>query len=153
MWLFLAILAVPFIEIALFVVIGGVIGVWATLAWVGVSALLGFAVLRSLGLEGAVSLRRDMQQMRDPLAPLAHRAVQVLAAMLLMLPGFLTDAIGLVLLIPPIRIAVIALVASRVHIVTPQGGGQADIIEGEWEDLSPDQAPKPRDRPSGWTQH
>ena len=152
MGVFLLILAVPLVEIGLFVTIGGVIGLWLTLAWVLVSAALGLMVLRHVGLAGAATLSRDMRQMRDPLSPLAHRAMLVLAGVLLLLPGFFTDTLGLLLLLRPVRALLIAAIARRVRPVSTRGGS-ADVIDGDWHEAGDGEAPRRSDTPSGWTRH
>lgn len=157
MWVFLAILAVPLIEIGLFVTLGGAIGLWPTLAWVILSAGLGLFVLRRVAAEGSLTLRQDMAAMGDPLSPLAQRAIVVIAGILLLLPGFLTDFLGLLLLLKPVRTLLIGLVARRMKIVPMPGAarpGQADdVIEGNWREVDDTSPPPRRDKPSGWTQH
>ncbi|NJM84254.1 MAG: FxsA family protein [Tabrizicola sp.] len=153
MWLILSFLAIPLIEIGLFVQIGGAIGVWATLAWVLVSAAIGMLILRGIGIATALTLRQDIGRMRDPVSPLAHRAIMALAAMLLVLPGFFTDAMGLLLLVPPVRSALIAFVASRVRIIRTGPTAQGDVIEGDWQEAPDDQKPDRSLPPSGWTRH
>lgn len=153
MWLFLLILAVPLIEIGLFVTLGGAIGLWPTLAWVLVSAALGLFILKRVALSGAVSLSRNMHEMRDPLSPLAHRVMLVMAGGLLLLPGFFTDALGLLLLLKPVRQGVIALIARRIKVGPFGSTAPADVIEGDWSDVKEDDPPPRRDQPSGWTRH
>lgn len=153
MWIFLLILAVPLIEIGLFVTVGGAIGLWPTLAWVLASAALGIFVLKRVALSGAVSLGRDMQEMRDPLSPLAHRVMLVMAAGLLLLPGFLTDGLGLVLLLRPVRLGVISLIARRIKVASTGTAANAEVIEGDWVEVEADALPPRRDQPSGWTRH
>jgi UPF0716 protein FxsA len=153
MWLFLLILAVPLLEIGLFVTLGGAIGLWPTLAWVLVSAALGLFVLKRVAVSGALSLGRDLREMRDPLSPFAHRAMLVMAGGLLLLPGFFTDALGLLLLLKPIRLGMIALIARRIKVVPVRGTASADVIEGEWREAQEDDLPPRRDQPSGWTRH
>jgi UPF0716 protein FxsA len=136
MWLFLAILAVPIIEIALFIVIGGAIGLWLTLAWVVLSAFLGVIVLKGVASLGRISLSADMNEMRNVQSPVAHRLLVVIGGGLLVLPGFLTDAIGLALLIPPLRRMVIGLVAWRLRAF----GDTEDMpttIDGSWREVGP----------------
>jgi UPF0716 protein FxsA len=133
MWVFLAILSVPLIEIGLFVTLGGAIGLWPTLAWVILTAALGILVLKGVAMYGAVTLSRDMSELRDPLSPIAHRVMVVLAAGLLILPGFFTDALGLLLLIPPVRLVLIKLIGRRLA-RTGNLSSQAVVIEGEWEE-------------------
>lgn len=151
MWVLLAILAVPLIEIGLFVTIGGAIGLWATLAWVIAAAALGLLVLKGIATTGSVTLSRDMEEMGNPLSPIAHRVMVVLAGGLLLVPGFFTDFIGILLLIPPIRTLFIKLVARRL------GKGavvmRSDVIDGEWRDVTAGEPHKPGSTPSELTRH
>ena len=153
MWVFLAILAVPLIEIGLFVVIGGMIGVWATLVWVLIAAALGLLVLRRVGMSGAVTLRSDMQELRDAQSPVAHRVILVLAGTLLLLPGFFTDAMGLLMLLRPVRTGLIRLIVRRMGIDPVPSPVPADVIDGEWREVGGEDATRRSDTPSGWTRH
>lgn len=135
MWVLLVILAVPLIEIGLFVVLGGAIGLWPTLAWVVVTAALGIVLLKGIAMIGVSSLSRDMAEFSNTQSPMAHRIMVLLAAVLLILPGFFTDAIGLLLLIQPIRRLAIWLVARRLHVATVTRE-KSVVIDGEWRDIS-----------------
>lgn len=136
MW---AVLAWPLIEIALFVVIGGRIGVWATLGWVLVTAVLGVLILRLEAARSAVSLREGLGRLRATGGAPGAGIFRAMAGMLLVLPGFLTDAAGLILLLPPVQAALVKLALSRVSVVQARhaGFGRAsdEIVEGEWEDV------------------
>jgi UPF0716 protein FxsA len=156
MWVFLLFLAMPLIEIGLFVEIGGRIGLWATLLWVLAAAFLGVMLLRRIALTGAVTLRRDLTAFGNPVGPVAHQSMLAVAAMLLILPGFLSDAVGLLLMLRPVRTALIGLVARRLKIV-PVGAAsaraaEAEVIEGDWQEIESEVPPR-RDPPSGWTRH
>lgn len=152
MWVLLGILAVPLIEIGLFVTLGGAIGLWPTLAWVLLSAALGLLVLKGIATTGSVSLGRDMKDMGDPLSPIAHRVMVVMAGALLLIPGFFTDALGFVLLIPPLRTLVIRVIGRRLAdrgvVVT-----QTTVIDGEWQDVTPGAPEQRQVPPSDWTKH
>jgi UPF0716 protein FxsA len=134
MWIILAFLALPLVEIALFVTLGGWLGLWLTLAWVLLTAVVGVLILRSLSVAGAIRGREDFvegfrgRMAADPLSPIAHQALIGVAAVLLILPGFLTDMPGLLLLVPPVRTVLIRLVARRMPVVTVirQGFGPED---------------------------
>jgi UPF0716 protein FxsA len=148
----LGLLLWPLIEIALFVTLGGWLGLWLTLAIVLGTGIAGVALMRWRGLRAMADLRRHVREMGNPLAQVADQAVFMLAGVLLVLPGFLTDALGLLLLVPPVRHALVALAARRV--VMPSSGGrpryQDDVIDGEYSEVDAG-----RDRlrkPSGWTQ-
>ncbi|KAF0115097.1 MAG: protein FxsA [Rhodobacteraceae bacterium] len=124
MWIILAILALPLVEIALFVTLGGVLGLWLTLAWVLLTGMIGVLILKSLSVSGSIRGRQEFvegfrgQMAADPLSPIAHQALIGMAAVLLILPGFFTDALGLLLLVPPVRMLLIGLLARRMRGVT-----------------------------------
>ncbi len=93
----------PLAEIAGFVVVGKAIGLWATLALVILSAVLGATLLR---IQGTGILRRISEESSNggiPGRDLVHGAMVVIAAFLLLLPGFLSDILGLLLFIPGVR--------------------------------------------------
>lgn len=103
MWLFVAFLAVPLIEIALFIQVGGWIGLWPTLGIVVLTAILGTYLVRGQGAQALGQLRRSFSELRDPAEPLAHGAMILFAGALLLTPGFFTDAVGFALLTPAFR--------------------------------------------------
>lgn len=125
MWIVLGLLALPLVEIGLFVTLGAKLGLWLTLGWVVLTGVLGVLLLKSLALAGGETLRRGFQEgLQDPLSPLAHRALVGVAAVLLILPGFFTDALGLVLLLPPVRALIIRGLAGRMRGVVVMRRGQ-----------------------------
>lgn len=97
---FLALAAIPMIEIALFILIGGQIGVAATLALIVATALAGSVLLRRQGLAALAAAEAEMAAGRPPVAPLIDGLCLIVAALLLLTPGFLTDLLGGVLLVP-----------------------------------------------------
>jgi UPF0716 protein FxsA len=157
MFLFLAFLAVPIIEIALFIQVGGAIGMWPTLGIVILTAILGTWLVRTQGRAAMGQLRTSFSELQDPTEPLAHGAMILIAGALLLTPGFFTDAVGFALLMPPVRLAVFRYVRARINVQRfdmgpqprPRGPSKDDIIDGEFEDVTP--AREPSDRPSGWT--
>ena len=94
MWLFLAFLLVPLIEIALFIQVGGLIGLWPTLGIVVLTAILGTWMVRAQGSLALNNLRSSFSQLEDPSEPLAHGAMILVSGALLLTPGFFTDAVG-----------------------------------------------------------
>lgn len=152
----LGLLLWPLIEIALFVTVGGWLGLWLTLAIVLGTAVGGVALMRWRGLKAVADLRRHVKDMGNPLSMVADQAIFMLAGVLLVLPGFFTDVLGVLLLLPPVRYALIALAARRV-VINPTGRGQRttgqtpdDVIEGDYTPIDPDR--ERLRRPSGWTQ-
>ena len=155
MYLFLAFLLVPIVEIALFIQVGGLIGLWPTIGIVILTAVAGTWLMKVQGRAALAELSRSFSELRDPTAPLAHGAMILLAGALLVTPGFFTDTVGLLLLVPKVREAVMRFVAARVTVARFQMGTRApgsapggDVVEGEYEDVTPHRG---RDRgPSGW---
>ncbi|WP_146347681.1 FxsA family protein [Phaeobacter marinintestinus] len=160
MYLFLAFLLVPIIEIALFIQVGGMIGLWPTLAIVILTAMLGTWLVRSQGRLAMGQLQRSFSELNDPTEPLAHGALILVAGALLLTPGFFTDAFGFALLMPPVRVAVFRYLRSRVTVAsfqmgsrttyTRHRGGQGDIIDGEFTEVRPKSDPNAP--PSGWVE-
>lgn len=111
--LFALLVAVPIIEIALFIQVGGLIGLWPTLATVVITALLGTWLMRREGRGAMESLQRRLAEGGDPTGPIAHGAMILVAGVLLLTPGFFTDACGLALLLPPVRAALIRWGAAK----------------------------------------
>lgn len=119
MWIVLGLLAWPLIEIGLFVTLGAKLGLWLTLAWVLLTGVLGVLLLKGTALASRQTLQEGFREgLHDPLSPLAHRALVGVAAVLLILPGFFTDALGLILLLPPVRALIIRGVAGRMRGMT-----------------------------------
>ena len=156
MWLFIAFLAVPLIEIALFVQVGGLIGLWPTLLIVILTAILGTWLVRSQGLMALDRLRWSFNELSDPTEPLAHGAMILLAGALLLTPGFFTDAVGFALLMPGFRTAAFAWLRKRVRVTSfkvssgPSGpggrretfdGADGDVIETEFHEVDPPKRP------------
>ncbi|MEL6642619.1 MAG: FxsA family protein [Pseudomonadota bacterium] len=158
MWLFALFLAVPLIEIALFIQVGGAIGLFPTLGIVVLTAILGTFLVKSQGAQAIDRLRRSFNELRDPVEPLAHGAMILFSGALLLTPGFFTDAVGFALLIPGVRSAVFRYVQSRVKVAQfeygepPRHPGEPDIINGDFTEIDPETRPA-RDEPSGWTRH
>ena len=82
MWLLLAFVAVPLIEIALFINVGGAIGLWPTLAIVVGTAFLGSWLVRTQGLMAIGNLQRSFSELDDPTEPLAHGAMILISGAL-----------------------------------------------------------------------
>lgn len=123
MRVFLILALVPLIEIALFVAAGDVVGFWPTIALVLITAAIGAIALRMQGLQ---TLRRAqaLSSPQDAAEVLSDGLLLAVAGLLLLTPGFLTDAIGFSLLAPPVRRA-IARRAARgiaVHMAGAEGG-------------------------------
>src|SRR5579859_1988737 len=94
------IFGLPLAEIAIFILVGRAIGIVPTLALVAASSVIGAIILRDAGL---LTLVRLGQRREDPAAILREGGARMLAGLLLLIPGFLTDLAGLALLTPGLR--------------------------------------------------
>ena len=146
MKLFLLFVCVPIIEIALFIQVGGFIGLWPTLIVVVLTAVLGTWLLR-IQAQGVIhSLKIAAEQGLDPTPNLVHGILVFVSALLLLTPGFFTDAVGLSLMSPRVREWVISWFgnqfANQAYSVvsgrTSKGPHKVEIVEGHAEDIDPD---------------
>ncbi|WP_375174048.1 FxsA family protein [Pseudooceanicola sp.] len=164
MWLLLAFIAIPMIEIALFIQVGGLIGLGWTLAIVLATAILGTWLVRAQGAMALNNLRSSFNELRDPTEPLADAAMILVAGVLLLTPGFFTDAVGFALLTPPLRRMAFLWLRSRVKMTSfSMGPGERrtdaprrptnrdDVIDGTYHEVDPPK--RPTHNPSGWTRH
>jgi UPF0716 protein FxsA len=158
MWLFFLFIGVPLIEIALFIQVGGLIGLWPTLGVVVLTAVLGSVLVRSQGAQALANLRNSFNDLNDPTEPLVHGAMILFSGALLLTPGFFTDALGFALLVPGFRKLVLRELRKRVKVESVVSGQQQwsqsrqdpdVIIEGDYE---VDET-SPGNGSSGWTRH
>ncbi|PWW00543.1 UPF0716 protein FxsA [Hoeflea marina] len=119
----LLLLAVPLAEIAVFVFVGGLIGVFATLALVLVTAVIGTALLRWQGFGIMARISAETKAGRVPGRDLAHGAMILVAGVLLLTPGFVTDSLGFLLFVPAIRDMAWRLIRSRITVVAAGAAG------------------------------
>ncbi len=151
MRLFLLLVAVPIIEIALFIEVGGWIGTWPTVGIVILTAIIGSAMLRQQGLGILGTMQERLASGENPGRLLADGAMILFAGALLLTPGFFTDAVGFLLLMPPFRAAVWNWAAPRfkpIHIQThfsmgPGGpaahpGSDGQTVDGTFKEIHPE---------------
>ena len=138
----LFVLALPILEIAGFVVVGRQIGVLATIGLVLLSALVGTFLLRQQGFDVMARVRAEIDAGRNPGRQLAHGLMVLIAAMLLIAPGFISDILGILLFIPAVRDLAWRFLKSRISIVTNFGDGgfarrrQEKVIDLDSDDYS-----------------
>lgn len=116
-------LVIPISEIAVFILVGGQIGVFATLAMIFVTAILGTFFLRQQGLGILRRLQSEQKAGRIPGRELVHGAMIMIAGVLLLTPGFVTDSIGFLLFFPPFRDLAWNFIKSRINVVNMGAAG------------------------------
>jgi len=144
MWLFLLFVIVPIIEIMLFIKLGGILGLWNTLGIIVLTAIVGTFLVKTQGLAILSEIQANLSQLKNPIESLAHGALILVAGLLLLTPGFFTDAIGFSLLVPKVRSFLyiwlqkkIKLKAFSSHNVRQKESPpqSSTIIDGEYSDL------------------
>lgn len=149
----LILIGVPAVELWLLIEVGTEIGAAPTIALIILTAVLGTMLFRVQGLATLERLRMHVARKEAPVAEVVSGFGLLFAGLLLLIPGFATDALGFLLFVPPLRrwlagllIAYIVARGGSAVFVDLRGGrgsggsGPGDIIDGEFEDLS-DQPP------------
>ena len=99
----LLILAIPILEILLFVKIGSLIGVFGTLSIIVITAIIGITIIRNSGVNSIFNPTDILKRKNLPLDNLFRALCYILSGIFLIIPGYITDLIGLLLLVPFIR--------------------------------------------------
>ena len=150
----LFVLALPFLEIAGFIVVGSKIGVLATLGLIILSIFLGVFLLRLQGLGLIQKIREETAAGRTPKRELVHGVMLVFAAFLLIIPGFITDIIGLLLFIPAVRDFGWRCISDRVVVVDSgdrrRGRPDTSRIKDRVIELDPEDYSSKPDPDSPW---
>jgi UPF0716 protein FxsA len=137
MWIFLLIFVfAPLIELYFLIQVGSVIGALPTILLSILTAVIGGYLVRMQGLAVLMRVRSMLERGETPALELLDGAVLLLCGFALLLPGFITDAIGFALLVPPLRRA---LVRRYVQVMPAQGEvivrretSSRRTIEGDW---------------------
>ncbi len=151
LYIIAAVILLPLIEIAVFIWVGDLIGVLPTILLTVITAMAGTIMLRQQGLSLLMRMQTELDAGRAPGNEVMQGAMIVLASILLLLPGFVTDAIGLLLFVPPVRAALSNFIVSRSNVVIVQGGpgGRTsdehvvDLDAEDWSEKRGGSAPGP----------
>src|SRR5688572_4924622 len=155
-------IVVPIAELAILIQIGQAIGVWWTIALLVVDAVLGSLLARSQGRATWRRFNEALRSGRPPAREVMDGALVLFGGALLLTPGFLSDILGVFLLLPPTRALVRAVLVRRfanrmvASMTGPREGGgqrprQAYDVEGSAVDAQPDalhQPPPGQKRPA-----
>jgi UPF0716 protein FxsA len=129
---------IPVVELYFLIEVGSQIGALPTIGLTILTALIGGVLVRLQGFAVLTRVRRATERGEVPALEMMDGALLVVAGLILLLPGFFTDAVGFLLLLPPLRRL---LIGRLVRVVPAQGsrpgaGGQASarprVIEGEY---------------------
>jgi len=132
---------IPLIEIFLFIEIGSAIGAFQTILLIIITAVVGVALLRQQGLSTLQKVQQQMQHGELPAVGMLEGIMLFFAGALLLTPGFFTDVIGFLLLIPPLRKAMAlwflersgTIVQMKTTSHTEQSTTTQRTLEGDYE--------------------
>lgn len=141
-WLLLTLLLLPFMELAAFIAVAAEIGVLPALALIGIGSFAGLLILRHAG-------GNHIARMRVALGEGSFTALQadssggliLLAGVLLLIPGFITDALGLLLLVAPLRQSLSAALGRG---PAQRDDGVVDLAPEQWHHVPDPELPDRR---------
>ena len=120
--LFVLFIIIPIVEITVIMQVGALLGVWPTVAMVIFSAWLGAKYVRQQGLATLQSVQTKMAQGEMPSGEIVTGLMLLVAGLLLVTPGFVTDLLGLSLLIPSVRTGMASHVQKHMKVKQFSGG-------------------------------
>jgi UPF0716 protein FxsA len=146
--LVLLFIVVPIAELAVVIQVGQAIGVWWTVGILVVDAILGSVLMRAQGRTAWRRFNDAIAAGKIPAREVLDGALVIFGGLLLLTPGFITDFLGLLLLIPPTRALVRAVLARRlmhrmVASMSRPGVRGDDVVDGTAVDLESDRLTPP----------
>ena len=143
---FVFFIVIPLIELAVFASVSEHIGIWTTLLFALLTAIIGGSIVKYQGLQTLFSMRESMDRGQMPVQEIFDGFCLIAAGALLITPGFVTDTIGFLLLIPHIRKIVRHSLQTHFKWTSVSGADttqkdfrQDGIIEGEYERINEDE--------------
>ncbi|MFI8414893.1 FxsA family protein [Serratia sp. NPDC078593] len=139
-WLpFLLIFLLVYIEVSLFIKVADVLGVAVTLLLVIFTSCVGVSLVRNQGMKTFVQMQQKLAAGESPAAEMVKSVSLVLAGFLLLVPGFFTDFLGLLLLLPPVQKSLTLKLMPHLSVYRPGGWGQGgdaangNTFDGEFQ--------------------
>ena len=133
--LLLSIILVPIVEIYLFIKIGAKIGAFNTILLIFITAITGIIYARYEGLNTLRSAYSQIIKQETPAYEIISGAAIAFAALLLIIPGFATDIIGFLIILPITRKLILGKVSTKIKKKEPDNN---NFIDGEFEDIEDD---------------
>ena len=136
---FLSIVLVPIVEIYLFIKIGAQIGAFNTILLIFVTAITGIIYARYEGLNTLRSAYSQIIKQETPAYEIISGAAIAFAALLLIVPGFATDIIGFLIILPVTRKLILRKISAKIK---KKQADKNNFIDGEFEDIEDDNVRK-----------
>ena len=145
-WILTAFIAVPIAEIAIFVEVGSQWGLWPAIGAIFATAVAGSILIRHQGVAVLRRVRDEVGAGRFPARQVFDGLCLLIAGTLLLLPGFITDAVGFILTVPVIRHFIMSALTSRIQAHTSGMSDAAvypdgETINGEFADVTDQPSP------------
>ena len=147
--MFIIFVLIPVVELSVLIRVGEVLGSWNTVAVVILTAVVGVSLVRSQGLSTLMSVQKKLAAGEAPGQEIVEGMMLAMAGILLLIPGFVTDLIGLILLTPITRAPLARYFYQRMQLKVVAGaqfraganpfepphqrGQGGDVFEGEFE--------------------
>jgi UPF0716 protein FxsA len=131
-WIIIAFLSLPVIELVVFILVANAIGVLLAFVLLIATSLLGGALLRRFGTENLVRLKVAAGGTVETLRLDGAGLLEILGAFLLVLPGFVTDVVGIALLAPAVQRRIVAIFSGQKAGGGPPTPGVVDLDPDEW---------------------
>ncbi|MDR0806841.1 MAG: FxsA family protein [Enterobacteriaceae bacterium] len=126
-----------YIEMTIFVKVAAVIGVALTLILVILTSCLGVSLVRHQGLKTLIQMQEKLAQGENPAGEMVKSVSLLMAGFLLLIPGFFTDFLGLLLLLPPVQKMLTLRVMPYIHTFRSSNGESGSqngyTVEGEFQ--------------------
>ena len=144
-----ALIGLPLLDLASLILVGRRIGAWQTLALVLLSAGAGVLLIRARSFAILSQARKTLEAGRFPARQAFDGVCALIGGVLLILPGFVSDILGTLLLLPPCRAMLLAMIGRQIrrsgHFAfwsverpaAPDGDRPGSVIEGEYETVEP----------------
>nr|WP_263450478.1 FxsA family protein [Klebsiella michiganensis] len=135
----IAVFLYVYIEISIFIQVAHVLGVLLTLILVIFSSVVGISLVKNQGFKNLMLMQQKMAAGESPAAEMIKSVSLIIAGLLLLLPGFFTDFLGLLLLLPPVQKHLTLKLMPHLRFSRMPGGGFSagkgggDTFEGEYQ--------------------
>ena len=135
MWLLLLFIVVPVLEIWLFIIIGGAIGTYITLLIILLTAILGTFLVKAQGIYVLKEIQSKFDELKNPTEPIIHGAMILFAGALLLTPGFFTDSVGFLLLIPGVRSVTFSWLKNNLKFISQSSESESHSSTQRYTDI------------------
>lgn len=135
MWLLLLFILIPLLEIWLFIMLGGFIGVYPTLFIILLTAILGTFLVKTQGINVLKEIQSKFNELENPTEPIVHGAMILFAGALLLTPGFFTDSVGFLLLLPKVRKAAFFWLKNKVNLLKYSSSERSSGDKNKYSDI------------------